>query len=194
MNRKIKIGLIVFIIGGIFLIIGLMPFLLNINWESPIYALILFLCISPVFLLVGPVYIISGLNPRNQGIAFIGIGIIICLFATSIISSIIQFNDIIQDVAIILYLFNLLWWSLIFIIPGIMLIKYEKIIMIYFILDLLIITTLMWKAILIIIFSSFSELNFGDFFLLHFWEALGLGFIFGLITTGLAYLFQGVAL
>ncbi len=187
MHRKIKGGLILLIIAGIFTILGLV---LGIDPQATDYIYILFIFLSIPLYMIGLAFFIMGLNPRNRGIAFIGIGLFIGIFSSYLVFNWYFYYYQWHDVAIILSSLLFLFWALIFILPGIILAIKENIPRIYMILDILVWSTLMWSGILMLIFSNFSTLTFQEFFLLYFWNGLGLGFLIALITTGIGWLYQ----
>lgn len=176
---KIKSGAITIGIGGILILLsftGLWPFFL-----------IGFLCS-----LVGLGILYSGLSSRNQGIMLIGIGFFPAISSLAVILIAIPVEWL--DLKIAFVVIFVLFWTLIFFIPGVIRINTDKkfsegSIYLYSLAPI----TIFWGLICTLIFFAISysynpDTLYRDVFFEGFWTSMGLGFLLSLFTIFCAYL------
>jgi hypothetical protein len=172
----LKIGLSLLIIGLV--LFGLSSIAVVVGQSSAFVPLILIGFFLALF--VGLPSTLLALSPARRGIASIGIGIAICAISVSVIFTQVAWLDI----AVILSSISSLFVSSLFIIPGIILIKYQRLGRIRSIACALLALTMMWTLILLLGLSvAMNVTDFRTYFYGALLPDLALGFVLGIITT-----------
>jgi hypothetical protein len=174
-RTKIRVGLILFTIS---VLIGLFALF---DLTQPIFYFFIFL--QP-YNLIGLGFLYSGLSNVGKGMLLILYGILFNLLAIYVIWINIIWYDLITAFTIV----NLIFWSLIFIVPGFLLIFVGGVNKAVLFLDGLVIFTFAGKAFVMLIWGAISQPQyFNEFYFENFWGCMGWGFLIGIFLDFLCF-------
>lgn len=183
MHRGLRIGLSL-LASGIFLFSMYYIIVAFVHPSGTSMATLVVVLVTPGFILtlLGVTSTLYAAGPRIRGLVSVSIGALICVIVLLVILTQVAWFDI----AVILSLMSIIFATSLFIIPGIISLRYERFPAPISIICVWIASTIMCTLIELLWLATQAP-DFRTSFYVAFLPLLGLGIFLGLLTTGLAH-------